>query len=252
MEKPATVVLVHAAWHGGWCWNKVVPLLRAAGHEVLTPTPTGLGERAHLLTPQVGLDTHVADVSAVLEYEDFAGVVLVGHSCAGMVIAGAAQRVAARPAGLVCLDAFLPEDGKAVSDLAPLAPARDDGWRVLSLRPPAAFGVTDERDAAWMASRLGDHPLRSFTQPLSLSAGETGAVWNAYIRCSCAPFSVEAGRRARQQGLRYEELSAADHDAMITHPDAPARVLISLAQPAVSRPRRAGRSPDRRGTTASR
>ena len=228
MDRPATFVLVHGAWHGGWCWKNGAPLLRAAGHEVLAPTLTGLGERAHRLTPQVGLDTHIADVAAVLEYEDLAGVVLVGHSYAGMVIAGVAQRVAARLAGLVYLDAFLPEDGKAVSDYAPLATARDDGWRVPPLGPPAAFGVTDARDAAWMASRLGDHPLRSFTQPAALSAGAAGAVWGAFIQSSNAPFFADAGRRARQQGFRYEELLAADHDAMITQPSALARVLLAL------------------------
>jgi len=228
MERPATFVLVHGAWHGGWCWKKVSPLLRAAGHDVYAPTLTGLGERAHLLTPQVGLDTHIEDVVAVLEYEDLAGVVLVGHSYAGMVIAGVAQRVAARLTGLVYLDAFLPEDGKASTDYAPLPPARDDGWRVPPPGPPAAFGVTDERDAAWMASRIGDHPSRSFTQPVVLSAGETGAVGKAFIQCSNAPFFADAGRRARQQGFRYEELSAAEHDAMITQPDALARVLLAL------------------------
>jgi pimeloyl-ACP methyl ester carboxylesterase len=228
MDRPATFVLVHGAWHGGWCWKKVTPLMRAAGHEVFAPTLTGLGERAHLLTPQVGLDTHIEDVAALLEYEDLAGVVLVGHSYAGMVIAGVAQRAAARLAGLVYLDAFLPEDGKAVKDYCPLAPARDDGWRVPPLGPPAAFGVMDEGDAAWMASRLGDHPLRSFTQPISLSAVEAGAVRKTYIQCSSAPFFADAGRRAREQGFRYEGLLAADHDAMITQPDALARVLLAL------------------------
>jgi pimeloyl-ACP methyl ester carboxylesterase len=228
MERPATFLLVHGAWHGGWCWKKVAPLLRAAGHEVFTPTLTGLGERTHLLTPQVGLDTHIEDVVAVLEYQDLAGVVLVGHSYAGMVIAGVAQRAATRLAGLVYLDAFLPEDGKAVSDYMTLVPARDDGWRVPPLGPPAAFGVTDAGDAAWMAPRLGDHPLRCFTQPVALAPGVAGAVWGAFIRSSTAPFFADAGRRARQQGFRYEELLAADHDAMITQPEALARVLLAL------------------------
>ena len=228
MNRSATFVLVHGAWHGGWCWKKVAPLLRAAGYEVFAPTLTGSGERSHLLTPQVGLDTHIQDVVSVLEYEDLSGVVLVGHSYAGMVIAGAAQQVAARLTGLVYLDAFLPEDGKAVRDYAPLAPAREDGWRVPPLGPPAAFGVTDERDAAWMASRLGDHPLSSFTQPVALSAGKAGTLRKAFVLCSNAPFFADAGRRARRQGFRYEELLAADHDAMITQPDALARMLLAL------------------------
>src|SRR3954454_23529514 len=111
--KPVTFLLVHGAWHGGWCWKNLTPLLRSAGHQVLTPTLTGLGDRAHLLSAEVDLTTHITDVSAVLEYEDLRDVVLVGHSYGGMVIAGVAERARARVAQLVYLDAFLPEDGKA-------------------------------------------------------------------------------------------------------------------------------------------
>ena len=146
----ATFVLVHGAWHGGWCWKKVTPLLRAAGHEVYTPTLTGLGERAHLLTREVDLDTHIRDIINVLEYEELRDVILVGHSYAGMVIAGVADRVPARLAHLVYLDAFVPRDGQASLSLSPpeleahlraQALAEGDGWRVPA--PPAAwYGVT--------------------------------------------------------------------------------------------------------------
>src|SRR5678809_1593828 len=91
-----TFVLVHGAWHGGWCWKRVSPLLRALGHEVFTPTLTGLGERQHLMSPEVGLDNHIQDVLGALEYEDLHDVVLVGHSYAGMVIAGVAEKAAER------------------------------------------------------------------------------------------------------------------------------------------------------------
>jgi pimeloyl-ACP methyl ester carboxylesterase len=99
--KRAPFVLVHGAWHGGWRWKKVTPLLQAAGHEVLTPSLTGLGERAHLLGPQIDLSTHVQDITAVLEFEDLHNVVLVGHSYGGMVIAGVAEKAHARLAHLV-------------------------------------------------------------------------------------------------------------------------------------------------------
>src|SRR5688500_14644198 len=112
MEK-ATFILVHGAWHGGWCWRKVVPLLRAAGHAAHAPTLTGLGERVHLATPEVGLDTHVRDVLNLLEYEDLSGVVLVGHSYGGLVIASAAEHAPERLAHLVYLDADIREDGQA-------------------------------------------------------------------------------------------------------------------------------------------
>src|SRR3712207_5745958 len=109
-----TYVLVHGAWHGGWCWKKVVPLLRTAGHEVYTPTLTGLGERAHLLSPTITLDTHILDVVNVLEYEELLDVVLVGHSYAGAVISGVADRAPTQVAQLVYLDAFVPRDGEAL------------------------------------------------------------------------------------------------------------------------------------------
>src|SRR5262245_12927354 len=111
-----TYVLVHGAWHGGWCWAKVARLLRDAAQDVYTPTLTGLGERAHLARHEVDLETHIQDVVAVLESEELRGVTLVGHSYAGMVISGVAARVTGRISHLVYLDAFVPESGKCVLD----------------------------------------------------------------------------------------------------------------------------------------
>src|SRR5215831_5722049 len=134
----ATFVLVHGAWHGGWCWKKVTPLLRAAGHEVYTPTLTGLGERVHLASPKVDLTTHIQDVVNVLDYEDLHEVVLVGHSYGGVVIAGVADRVPSRVGHLVYLDAGVPHNGEGYLDLLPNLRAlieedsrlNGDGWRV--------------------------------------------------------------------------------------------------------------------------
>ncbi len=108
----ATFVLVHPAWFGGWCWGKVTPLLRDRGHDVYTPTLTGLGERAHLANPEISLATHIEDVVNVLEFEDLQRVILVGNSSGGMVITGVADRVPERLAQVVYLDAFVPEDGQ--------------------------------------------------------------------------------------------------------------------------------------------
>ena len=113
----ATFVLVHGAWAGGWYWKRVRPLLTAAGHDVFTPTLTGLGERAHLATPDIGLETHIRDVLGVLTYEDLSDVVLVGHSCGGIVITGVAERAPGRLAHLVYLDAYVPADGQSFLDL---------------------------------------------------------------------------------------------------------------------------------------
>src|SRR5215211_5857359 len=125
----ATFVLVHGAWHGGWCWRKLTPLLRAAGHEAHAPTLTGLGERVHLATPEVGTDTHVQDVCKLLEYEDLSGVVLVGHSYGGHVIAGVAAQAPERLAHLVYLDAdsgVYAADGWSYNDVRAAA-RRDRG-----------------------------------------------------------------------------------------------------------------------------
>ena len=114
-----TFVLVHPAWFGGWCWQKITPLLRARGYDVYTPTLTGLGERAHLARPEIGLGVHIEDVSNLLKYEDLSDVVLVGNSSAGMVITGVADQLPERIAQVVYLDAFVPQDGQTMLDIMP-------------------------------------------------------------------------------------------------------------------------------------
>ena len=132
----ATFVLVHGAWHGGWCWKKVAALLRKEGFVVYAPTLSGLGERSHQLGPEIDLDVHIQDIVNVLEYEDLHHVILVGHSYAGMVITGVAGKAGNRIDQLVYLDAFLPENGKSLSDYVPAAPAEntpqdsDGNWKV--------------------------------------------------------------------------------------------------------------------------
>jgi pimeloyl-ACP methyl ester carboxylesterase len=139
----STYVLVHPAWHGGWCWKKVTPLLQAKGHDVYTPTLTGLGERSHLAHPDVGLETHIQDILNVLKYEDLSDVILVGHSSSGVVITGVADRTPERIAHLVYLDAFVPENGQSMMDIVPrhIAPRHEarvqsegQGWLLPKLR----------------------------------------------------------------------------------------------------------------------
>ena len=108
-KKKATFVLVHGAWHGGWCWKKISALLDAEGHQVYTPTLTGLGERSHLLAKEIDLEMHIQDIVSMLEYEDLTEVILVGHSYGGMVITGVADKERKRLNHIVYLDAFLPE-----------------------------------------------------------------------------------------------------------------------------------------------
>ena len=226
--KTVTFVLVHGAWHGGWCWKKVTPLLRAAGYPVFTPTLTGLGERSHLISPAVDLTVHTQDIVAVLDYEDLHDVVLVGHSYGGMVITGVAEKAAGRLAQLVYLDAFLPENGKSVKDYAPLNPTREDGWRVPVPGAAPRFGVTDESDIGWMEKRLGDQPNKTFTEPIRMSNDMNRSVQRSFVQCTKAPFFSEAAERAKKNGFRFRELFAGGHDAMITKPELLANVLLEL------------------------
>jgi pimeloyl-ACP methyl ester carboxylesterase len=243
----ATFVLVHGGWHGGWCWRDVAPALRGAGHEVHTPTLTGLGERAHvleLLGTTLDLQTHVADVVGLLEYEDLSDAILVGHSYSGMVIAGVGDRVPDRVWQLIYLDAFVPADGQSLFDL--LAPERraqfedaareqGEGWRVPPLSP-AALGVTDEAQARWMQARLTAQPLRTFEQPIALT-GEPAATSlpRTYVHCTDSPvassFAPFAARFRDSPGWSYHEL-ATGHDAMLTQPGEVAEVLLASLGPA--------------------
>lgn len=172
----ATFVLVHGAWHGSWCWKRVRARLRAQGHEVFTPTLTGIGERSHLLDRAIDLETHIRDVEQLIRWEELTDVILCGHSYGGMVISGAADRLPERLRALVYIDAFVPEDGKAVFDyLLPeraatfrqQAAAQGDGWRLPPL-PGAAFNL-NAADLAWVDRQCTAQPLATFTQPLRLS-----------------------------------------------------------------------------------
>jgi pimeloyl-ACP methyl ester carboxylesterase len=191
----ATFVLVHGAWHGGWCWQRVTPLLRAAAHEVYTPTLTGLGERAHLLTPAIGLETHVQDIAHVLEYEDLRDVVLVGHSYGGVVITGVAERLPDRIGQLVYLDAVVPIAAERSLE-AVYQRHRPVGWRYLEAQRAAGrgtvlpvpagvplFGVRGEADRRWLRAHLTPHPARTFTDRLPGDHAPARHLPHTSIRC---------------------------------------------------------------------
>jgi pimeloyl-ACP methyl ester carboxylesterase len=234
----ATFVLVHGAWHGGWCWRRVATRLRAAGHQVLTPTLTGLGERAHLATPAIDLDLHVQDLLATLTAEDVRAAILVGHSYGGVVATMVADRAPARLAGLIYLDAPIPAHGQCLLDLITpdqadefLARARQlgDGWRI-GPNLPAALGVVDPADSTWVAARLTAQPLVTFTQPVRLS-GAGDHLPRGYLFCVPARAGSrlrEFAAQARAAGWAYQEIDAG-HDAMISAPEATAAALLALA-----------------------
>jgi len=231
----ATFVLVHGAWHGGWCWRKVVPALRAAGHEVFTPTLTGLGERVHLAHAEVGLSVHIEDIVNVIEFEGLRDVMLVGHSYAGLVIAGVAGRRPELIARLIYLDAFMPEDGDSAFSLHPGARAQyesaarelGDGWAVPP-PDPRLLGVVDATDLAWLEERLTPMPLRTHQERLFILDQRGPTVPAAVIRCTDFVAFSRAKDLARARGWPYHEL-ATGHEAMITAPTELAALLSRLA-----------------------
>ncbi len=233
----ATYVLVHGAWHGGWCWQRVTPLLRAEGHEVFTPTLTGLGERSHLANPEIDLTTHIQDVVNVLEYEDLRHVILVGHSYGGMVITGVAERTAGRLTHLVYLDAFVPLDGQSLLEFAsqPLRTTiQEQAQATGGLVPPfpvEAYGVTTETDVRWVGPKLVLHPFKTFAQPVRLTHGAATKLPRTYIYChqpAMGPFDQFAERTKAAPGWRYREL-ATGHDAMVTMPRELTNLLLEIA-----------------------
>lgn len=225
-----TFVLVHGSFHGGWCWQRVAPLLEEAGHEVRTPTLTGLAERRHLLTPDVDLETHARDVTELLTFEDLQDVVLVGHSYGGMVISSVAAKEPDRLRSLVYLDAYLPKPGESEIDLWPDEWV-DDHREVLEQElpvrdpPPAEMlGVDDPEDAAWVESRMTPHPLNTYTQPRP-KGGED--VPGAFVYCTEGALADLFGtfaERAKTRGWPVHEV-AAGHEVMVTDPDAVAKLL---------------------------
>ena len=236
----ATYVLVHGGGHGGWCYQRVARRLRSAGHEVYTPTLTGVGERAHLLSADVDLDLHIRDVVALLSYEDLRDVVLVGHSYGGMVITGVADRASDRIGAVVYLDAANPVNGQSLVDVSgPMMSAARALGRVvdgveLVLFPDTEivklYGVTDPGDIEWMADRLTPHPWRCFEQPLVLEhEDELWAIPQFHIVCTSTLLTRdrELMERARTAGRLWSIDTG--HDLMITEPKAVADALTEVA-----------------------
>jgi pimeloyl-ACP methyl ester carboxylesterase len=238
----ATFVLVHGAWHGGWCWQKVAPFLEAAGHAVYAPTLTGLAERAAELSPEVGLDTHIQDVVGMLEETDLQGIILVGHSYGGMVITGVVDRVPERIAHLVYLDTFVPRDGEAMVSVSPRVmrlllrrQAQADGWRIASR---GDYGVKTEPDRSWVLAQVTPQPLKTLEQPLHLQHPaivsatprthiECGSVVSLRLQHLLAHLLAPGALPPREAGWRLRQLPTG-HDAMITMPRELADLLLEV------------------------
>lgn len=241
----STFVLVHGAWTGGWVWRDVTPRLRAAGHDVFTPTLTGLGERRHLGRPDVDLDTHIEDVANVLEFEELRDVVLVGHSYGGMVVAGAADRVPERLAHLVYLDAVVPHDGQSFFDMAPppyraaveeQARTKGDGWRwplpeLEELAQSSSLAGLTDADRQRFRAKAVPHPIATFAQAVRLADPAAEAIPRTYVRCTAdqgelPPEYAEFVEHLRTApGWRYHELPTG-HWLMMSMPNEVADLLI--------------------------
>lgn len=225
----ATFVLVHGAWHGGWCWRDVAAELSSAGHEVLTPTSSGLAERRGLAASAT-LSAHVDELAGLLYFADLREVVLVGHSYAGLVIAGAAARAHSRIARLVFLDAFVADDGQSMFDL--LRPERRKVYEastvdgLIAAPSPELFGLQDADGR--IADRLTGQPLRTWTEPLSAPA--TAPLPRQYVRCTAGPltgsFSGFATRLRDTAGWDVVDFDG-PHDAMLTHATDLAALLVT-------------------------
>lgn len=234
---PKTYVLVHGAWHGGWCWRHVADLLRARGHRVFTPTLTGLGERRHHLSRDISLATFVADVAGVIEAEELEDLILVGHSHGGAVISGVADTMPERIRALVYLDATILKNGESAFGVLPAEVVEERRRKVteaggLAMPVPevTAFGIpADHPRAEWVRRRLTPHPVGSYESPLVLANPVGNGRPSTYISCTDPLYlPMEPARAyARQAGWNFIEMPTG-HDAMVLEPEALAGLLEGL------------------------
>jgi pimeloyl-ACP methyl ester carboxylesterase len=234
-----TYVLVHGAWHGGWCWKEVAEDLRGMGHRVSTPTQTGLGERKHLLSKHITLDTFVADIVNHIEAEELNDVILVGHSFGGTSITGAADRIPIRIRHLVYLDSVILENGQSVFSVLPpdVVAARrklvaDKGEGIFIPEPsPTAFGIPENHASAdWVKRRLTPHPVGTYESPMRINNAVANGRPRTYIACTSPIYGPLEGARQwvkKQENWNWQEIATA-HDAMVTAPAELVRMLASI------------------------
>src|ERR1041385_8588205 len=233
---PTTFVLVHGAWSGGWCYARVAALLRARGHTVFTPTLTGQGERAHLLSGAINLTTHIEDVLGVFHYERLSDVVLAGHSYGGMVITGVADRIAEKIKALAYLDAFVPENDQSLFDINIAANTQrflqgagaSGGLSVPA--PPAAYFGVNATDAPTVDALATPFPLGCFTEKLNLSGAYRSVQKHLYVHGTVLPRESPFRRfyeHAVAAGWSAHAL-ACGHHVMLDEPEKTAELLESL------------------------
>lgn len=239
-------VLVHGTWHGGWCWQWLTPLLKAAGHTVTVPTLTGCGERRHLIGPQVGLDTHIQDILNAIEFAGADEIVLVGHSFSGITITGVADILRDRIAHLVFFDALIPTAERRAAVMRDRATGEyPDGWKARAAKFEDGYKMRfwddydvqmlvpedDARNIAVLKRYLTWHPAKQWTDELQLQNGG----WDG-LRRSCIHAVGQTYRRSseamvgpgREPGWNFIELDVA-RNGFMTNPKRLAAALLALA-----------------------
>jgi pimeloyl-ACP methyl ester carboxylesterase len=241
----AEFVLVHGAWHGGWCWRRVVQGLAGSGHRAYAPTLTGLGERAHLLSSTITLETHIADVMGLIEAEELQDVVLAVHSYAGMLGTAVADRMASRIKRLVYVDAVVPRPGESwgsthasTTRAARIAAAEASADYSFPPPDPAVFGL-DGPDCEWVRRRQTPHPGHTYTAPLDFDPARVGSIARTFVNCTAPALATIDAIRPRVvdpgfwgghwlPGASVVEL-ATGHDPMISAPAALCELLAGGA-----------------------
>ncbi len=237
-KAPAVFVLVHGAWHGGWCWRRVADLLTGRGHKVFTPTLTGVADRSHLADPAIDLSTHVRDVANLLKWEGLSNVVLCGHSYGGMVISSVAEVASEGAIGsIVFLDAFVPANGRSLLSYT-TEPGREGGPMVeegeatgfVTPIPAAVFGVND-KDSAWVDAQCTPQSYRTFTEKPKLTGARERIARKAFILATGYPalaFPVFAEKLKADPAWAYYEAHCG-HDVMLDAPELLADILEECA-----------------------
>jgi pimeloyl-ACP methyl ester carboxylesterase len=232
-----TFVLVPGAGHGGWVWRKLADRLVAQGHRVFTPTLTGLGERSHLLTGSLTLQTHITDVVNVFKWEDLTDAVLVGHSYAGWVISGAMEELEDRVRALVYLDAFLPDDGQRGVDFLneqqtdAFNAAREKGEVSRPGPNSTALRIQSLEDAAWVDSKITPQPTGVSLDPVRITGARDRVATKLYVRTPLFPqprFDAALERCENDPTWKTAILDNCGHDPMVDDPEAVQKLLLAL------------------------
>ena len=230
-------LLIHGAWHGGWVWNEISEILRYQRYSVSTPTLTGLGEKKHLLSSKITIETFIEDVVNHIIFENLNNIILVGHSFAGSVISGVADRLKDRIQKLIYFDAMILIDGQKPFDITPketveqrIELAKKFGNNISIPAPSAdAFGVFDIKKSLLLEEKLTPHPLSAFQSKLILKNQVGNGIPLSYIFCTKPVYkSLESSREVvRKMKWPIFELNAG-HDAMLTHPKETLNLLMKI------------------------